>query len=69
MEESNSSGARAPRKALAPSRTEVRQSYMLLAFGILIALVVPFLLQQRTAAPSAGPAVASSGARPSAPLP
>ncbi len=41
-----------------------RQSYVLLVFGIAVALVLPHLLQPRPATPGAAPATATRSARP-----
>jgi len=67
VEPSQSSSSRAPRDALGRSRTEARQSYLLLAFGILVALVLPYLLHPRAAAFSS--AAGSATASPHAVLP
>jgi hypothetical protein len=47
-------------KALARSSVETRQSYLLLAVGIAVALALPFLLQPRATASSGTPATAMS---------
>lgn len=65
MVDANSSPAqqRPPRsgRALAAER----QSYLLLAFGILIAAAFPYFLQPRTAVSIATPTTASASALPS----
>jgi hypothetical protein len=49
-----------PSKALAGSARGTRQSYLLLAVGITVAIALPFLLQPRATAFSARPATAMS---------
>jgi len=43
---------------------EARQSYLLLAFGILVAVTVPYLLQPRAATAGATPTTVIGSARP-----
>jgi len=58
MDHSKSSTVGVPPKVLARGASETRQSYMLLAVGIVVALTLPYLLRPRAAAFSAAPVTA-----------
>jgi hypothetical protein len=51
-----------PQTHLSRSRTEIRQSYGLLALGIVIAIVLPFLLRPRASESGGAPTTSASGA-------